>query len=265
MKTEHYLIGFLLLLLLGAYFYIDYSQVSNENKLLEKNNKIAELSVVVKEDSSRYSRLIKETNDTKDLNEFLSRENFDLKNKIKNLTSVIVADVQPESVLVKSKDMAIGDSIWQSVDTSKIDSLERVSVNFKIKRSVYALEGKTITNPPDVEFSIKQDPFKLIVTANQNDDETWATNVAFFDLNNNPYPFSISRIEGIIKPKKIEDKFLMGFGGIISTNLLAPGVQFKNLDNSISLNYKLIDRNANLSDLSWYDRFVITYYRYFNN
>lgn len=254
------MIAILILVVIGLLFWMDHLSVKNNNEQQDLKNQIASKDSVVKDKDSSYSRLSLQYSSQSDLNNLLKSQNIDLaaqekkdKEKIQDLIS---ANIQSDTVYVDSS----------HIQYSRRGGLE----HFVAYQKPYKIEGdyaldsaieKKIQN-----LNILMDELKLIILESKTEDGFFKATVKLTDLNGNDLPnfkvYSITSAVNTSANKPVSDYFALGLGARLSVNALDVGGIIKvGEGNNFIVDYKIIDNNLNLSNLTWYNKISIGYYR----
>jgi hypothetical protein len=252
----------LAVLFAGQIIYNNYKDAAVQDELRMQRNRIALLSDVIKKDSATYSRLALEYTNVKDINKFLQKENKNLADKLKNAHSVTIVNVVGDTSKFNSQNLAIGDSIYQQVDTTVTP--ERIKVEFKFTDQMYSIQGWTKTNKPEAKVKVNINPFSVAIINNELEDGSYNTTVSFYDKNKKQLPFSVTDIKSAVirQPDRSEKKniFMFGLGADITLRQFAPGAVIYWNTNLIKVSYLLYNENLNLQGL---EKIQIGYYKLF--
>jgi len=149
------------LMLVGGSFYL-FERSANSKKRRELNNKVAELTGMVQETETAFSRLAKESND-------LVIENDEIKALLKDRDEEAVA-LTEVALRWKSKYFK-AKNVTQTVVPSE-DGEDRIRVDFSHEEDPLRVSGFTLTNPPEAEVSIEWTrdlKLSLILTKDEDD------------------------------------------------------------------------------------------------
>jgi hypothetical protein len=218
------------------------------------------LDSVVKDKDGTYSKLALQYTTVSEMKKFLEKQNAELNSHLKNPHVAVVTKVQTDTAYFNSKNLSSGDSVYQTVDTTA--KPERISVFFRFSDAMYSLHGNTITNPPAAYANVYQNPFKMSLAIDKQEDDFYRIYINFLSLKGDTLNFKVSDIQGAVFKPTIESYSRFGIGLNATTYTFAPGVAYQWGKNQLQLNYKLYDNNS-LQTLRWYDRFMITYFRFF--
>ena len=205
------IIGFLMAAL-AAFGISSFIRANNEeDKRIEAQNKIAEMSEIFQESEDTWSRLSQQK---ENLIEELREDNEDLANKIEDqdlqihTLSTIVAKFDKIRIIVKRE------NVTQSPDEK---DPERKRVTFSQTVDPIRVDGFTLTDPPEAELDVDfVRPLKLKTIVTQAEDGSWKTFIS------GDWPnLQIEQIDTTVNPRTRKDRSLpenISIGGSLSTS-----------------------------------------------
>ena len=259
-KIKNYVIAGFTIIIIGLFLWQDYQSSKNEKEQLDLRNTVARKDTLIREKDSSFSRLSLEFNSQKDLNNILQTENKSLADQVKKdgekIKSLIAAGVHSDTVYIDSSKIIY-------TTNNGIEHFTAYEKPFRIEGD-YSLDSATENRIRNL--NVKMDDFKIIALETKLESGFFKARVKLVDNNGVALPyFSVYNIESAISSddnSTVRDYFAIGLGARLSSNTLDFGALIKiGEKNYFTLDYKIIDSNVKLTDLSWYNRLVAGYYR----
>ena len=260
-NLKNYLILGMAILIIGGFFYHDYEVSKLQKETLYYQNSVAQQSLVIQNKDSSYSKLSQQLTSASDANAFLASQNATLAKQLKKddekIASLISAQVAPETVYT-------GPVSYTNI-TKTSENWTAYKKPFKVS-GVLSLGDSTKQRIDSV--NVEMDQFKILAVEGKLKNGYYNATIKLTDLNGVDLPgFPITNITSAVNENntKVTDYFDIGFGGQVSLfNALDLGGLIRIADkNNITVGYRLIDNNVNLSKFGIFERLRFGYYRTF--
>lgn len=204
---------------------------SEENKRIESQNRIAQMSKVIQEKENLWSRLSQQQEDVIGI---LRRDNEGLADQIEKQGDTILA---LSETVVKMKSVRVvvrHENITQDpVEPTEPGGDERLRVSFHENVDPISVEGFTLTNPPEAEVTVGfTRPLKLRTVITQQQDGAWRTYVE------GDWPnLDIQQIETVVNPRAAHQRSFVENIVVGGNLLISP--DFDDVVGNINLGYSL--------------------------
>lgn len=267
MNLQYKIILALIAVIIAMGLIMSFKGCSNDKEKLMLRNQIASNSQVIKDKDNSYSRLLQESTSKSDAYNFIKQHDDSLSNVVSKYTILLATKAKVESVYVEKQitlnDNTSNDASIRQDTVFSSDSTKRYKVSFTWKNSIYSIKAYTLTSPPFALVEFQQDPFNIFVVADQDSSNIYRFTLKFTDLNNHSLNWKVSSIEGVVNPKAAEknSSWAFGVGGLVSADMLSPGILVKAASNNFLLSYRVFQTNVDLNNFKWYNRIVFGYFR----